>query len=211
MELVLQNIGKRFNRDWIFKNIDTSIHPESPCVITGGNGSGKSTLLQILAGNSSPSEGNIQWLRSKQQLVPDQVYRWVSISAPYLELMEEFTLQESVDFQSRFKPWRNGLSNSDVIELSGLSKAIHKQLKYYSSGMKQRVRLTLAILADTPLLLLDEPCSNLDVDAMNWYADLMGKHCDGRSVVVCSNQHPREYFFCTQELKIEAFKTTYTL
>jgi ABC-type multidrug transport system ATPase subunit len=207
MQIVLDRISKRFNREWIFQNVNLTIEAEAACLITGGNGSGKSTLLQITAGSLLPSEGSVTWLLQGKKTEPESVYRHVSLAAPYLELMEEFTLQESVAFQAKFKPWRNGMTNEDVIQRSGLSRAKNKALKYYSSGMRQRVRLTLAILADTPLLLLDEPCSNLDADAMNWYGDLVTQQMNKRTILVCSNRQHQESFFCKQEVEIEAFKS----
>ncbi|MGL5890373.1 MAG: ABC transporter ATP-binding protein, partial [Bacteroidia bacterium] len=163
---------------------------------------GKSTLMQVVAGNLLPSEGKVV----RGDVSDSDVYRHLSIAAPYLELMEEFTLTESIEFQAKFKAWRGKLSNAEVLELSGLKHAAHKAIRHYSSGMKQRVRLLLAVLADTQLLLLDEPCANLDQAAIKWYGDLVSAHLGGRTVVVCSNQQKEEFFFCTQTLSVEAFK-----
>lgn len=203
MQIELQAVGRRFNREWIFRNVNYTFAGGSHTVLTGGNGSGKSTLLQVIAGNLLPSEGKVQ----RQNTDEASVYRHLSMAAPYLELMEEFTLAESIAFQQKFKPWRAQLSNAEVLNLSGLSHAAHKAIRHYSSGMKQRARLTLAILADTPLLLLDEPCANLDQAAMQWYAQLVTAHIEGRTVIVCSNRQQAEHFFCTAELSVEQFKT----
>ncbi|MCU0432418.1 MAG: ATP-binding cassette domain-containing protein [Bacteroidia bacterium] len=202
MQIELSSVGRRFNREWIFRHVTHTFAEGSRTLLTGGNGSGKSTLLQVVAGNLLPSEGKVH----RHGVDDAQAYRQLSMAAPYLELMEEFTLAESISFQAKFKPWRGQLSNAQVLELSGLTHAAHKAIRHYSSGMKQRARLLLAIMADTPLLLLDEPCANLDRAAMQWYAGLVSAHIENRTVIVCSNQQPEEHFFCTSQLSIEQFK-----
>jgi ABC-type multidrug transport system ATPase subunit len=74
----------------------------------------------------------------------------------------------------------------------GLSSALHRQVKLFSSGMKQRARLGAAFFSDVPLLLLDEPCSNLDSRGVDWYHSLVSSQLDGRIMVIASNI-PREY------------------
>jgi ABC-type multidrug transport system ATPase subunit len=178
-------------------------------VILGSNGSGKSTLLQVIAGSMIPSEGEVQFhgLSSEKKNIPEEdVYKCVSYAAPYLDLFEEFTLKESIEFQAQFKPFRKGLGTKEIISITELEKAKDKPLKYYSSGMRQRVRLALAVLADTPLLLLDEPASNLDKKAIDWYQHLVSDHAQNRMVIVASNQQEYEYPFCNKELKVEEYK-----
>lgn len=206
MKIQLENVGKKFGREWIFRGLNYSFDEAQPVVITGSNGSGKSTLLQVISGSMMEGEGKLIYSHEEKIIPQEELYQYISYAAPYLELMEDFTLSESISFHSKFKSWRNKLSDKQVLELSGLTHAHAKQIKNFSSGMKQRVRLLLAILSDTPLLLLDEPCSNLDKAACEWYAALIREHGKGRTIIVCSNQVQEEHFFCTAELKIEAFK-----
>jgi ABC-type multidrug transport system ATPase subunit len=206
MQVTLNNIGKRYNYEWIFRKVDQEFAIGSNCVILGSNGSGKSTLLQVIAGNLTHSEGNIKFQISGSGIEEDDRYRYLSYAAPYLDLYEEFTLKESIEFQSKFKPFQKHLSTGEIIQLTELEKAKDKQLKYFSSGMKQRVRLALAILADTPLLLLDEPASNLDKKAIGWYQKLVNDHSKDRLIIVASNQQEFEYPFCTRQINIEDYK-----
>lgn len=201
----LDNIGKRYNREWIFRGISRSFE-EGSTVILGPNGSGKSTLLQLMAGAVSPSEGLIKFSSNGNDIPVENVFRYVSIASPYLELIEEYTFEEAAEFQAGFKDFFPELKTSDIIELSGLQKAKNKLIKYYSSGMKQRAKLTLAILSNTPLLFLDEPVSNLDKAAISWYSDLISKYTAGRICIVCSNQQTEEYFFCKEQLNISDYK-----
>ena len=213
MTISLTNIGKRYNYEWIFRKINYEFTSENNYVILGSNGSGKSTLLQTIAGNLISSEGEIEF---KVQSLPagqagskveeDNYYKYLSFAAPYLDLFEEFTLIESIEFQAQFKPFANALTTKEIIELTGLEKSKDKQIKYYSSGMKQRVRLALAILADTPLLLLDEPTSNLDKKAIDWYQKLATNFSKDRLIIVASNQQEFEYPFCNKQLVVEDYK-----
>ncbi len=208
MQISLSNIGKRYNYEWIFRKVNYEFTNSDSYVILGGNGSGKSTLLQVIAGNLISSEGEIKYKinEEKPEVPAENIFRHLSFASPYLELFEEFTLKESIEFQAKFKPFFSGLNSDTIIGLTQLEKAKDKQLKYYSSGMRQRVRLALAILADTPLLLLDEPTSNLDKKAIDWYQNLITNYTQNRLVIVCSNQLEHEYFFCKKQLSIEDYK-----
>ena len=206
MHIQLTNIGKRYNYEWIFRKVNVEFINENKYVILGANGSGKSTLLQLIAGNLIPSEGEIVFNVNAENIDQENLYRHISYSAPYLDVFEEYTLQEAIEFQGKFKAYLNGLAANEIIVLTELEKVKNKQLKYFSSGMKQRVKLALAILADTSLLLLDEPTSNLDKKAIDWYQKLVNNYSKNRLIIVCSNQIEYEYSFCNKQLQIEDYK-----
>jgi ABC-type multidrug transport system ATPase subunit len=208
LEIRLENAGKKYFRQWIFRHLDLRIEAGQKLAVRGPNGSGKSTLLQVLAGAGLLTEGKMVFSGNSGELPADEVFRHVAIAAPYLELIEEFTLEECVELHFSFKkPW-NGLSAGDVISRSGLEAARHKPVRFFSSGMKQRLKLALACLSDTALLLLDEPCSNLDADAVSWYGRLVEETGKDRTVVVCSNNNKEEFFFCSSEIQLMDFKQT---
>ena len=207
MNIILKNIGKRFNKEWIFRNIDfefeTGNNPASASkyAILGSNGSGKSTLLQIIAGNISATEGEIKWQMADGRWQMDEfLFKNIAFASPYLELPEEMTWREAVKFHGKFKKYTLFLKREDVISISGLSISANKEIRNFSSGMKQRAKLALAILSHTPLLLLDEPCSNLDENAVKWYQNLIAEYAKEKLVIVCSNYNKKEYSFCDKEL-----------
>lgn len=206
MQIKLDNIGKRYNYEWIFRKVNYEFTSDNNYVILGGNGSGKSTLLQVITGNLMQSEGELNYTFSDSKIETEKIFKHLSFAAPYLDLFEEFTLAESIEFQAKFKPFYKELDTKEIIELTQLEKVKDKQLKQYSSGMKQRVRLALAILSDTPLLLLDEPTSNLDKKAIDWYQNLINNYSENRLIFVCSNQQEYEYPFCNKQLFIEEYK-----
>ena len=211
MTISLINTGKRFNRDWIFRHLNFQFSTGTAYAITGPNGSGKSTLLQVIAGALSASEGKIEYYtKSNQQhsgtpVDADNFYRHISFAAPYLELIEEMTLLEFLHFHQQFKPLLASPAIPDIIRLIGLEKATHKQIRYFSSGMKQRVKLAQSVFSDTPVLLLDEPCTNLDAEGVALYHQLITTYCKNRLIIVSSNDE-MEYLFCSEQLNINDYK-----
>jgi ABC-type multidrug transport system ATPase subunit len=205
MTISLSDTGKRYNREWIFRGLSYEFTIGNAYAITGPNGSGKSTLLQVLAGAVAHSEGKISWKNAAGIIDPDQVYKQLSIAAPYLDLIEEMTALEFLQFHQSFKPFLPGFSIDDMLERVGLQNALHKQIRFYSSGMKQRIKLIQAIFSDTALLLLDEPCSNLDASGISMYQALMEEFSQNRLVIVSSND-PQEYEFCQEKLSILDWK-----
>ncbi|GAC1306028.1 MAG: heme ABC exporter ATP-binding protein CcmA [Mucilaginibacter sp.] len=205
MKITLENIGRRFNRDWIFRGIDHSFTSGKIYAILGPNGSGKSTLLQVLNGSLSPSAGSISYFNDDKKIDIEDVYQYLSLAAPYLELIEEFTLNEMIDFHFKFKTYKAGIDKSELISLLAMPESKNKMIRYFSSGMKQRLKLALAFCADTPMLMLDEPTSNLDTQGVGWYLSLVRQFAEGRLTIICSNQE-HEYSFCDERLSITDFK-----
>ena len=204
MKITLDNVGRRFNQEWIFRNLSYSFNSSGKYAILGPNGSGKSTLLSVLLGSLSLSEGKISYA-GQAEISPDTVYSKMSLAAPYLDLIEEFTLQETIDFHFQFKKTHPLVDKKAILELLGLEKSQDKALKYFSSGMKQRTKLVLACCADTPVLILDEPTSNLDNQGVDWYHELINKFTSDRLVIIGSNQE-HEYSFCKNFIQIMDYK-----
>lgn len=201
MKIILENIGKRFNNEWIFRNLNYEFSGSGKYAILGSNGSGKSTLLQIIAGSISESEGKIIYKTGGEKPIQSP-FRDLGFAAHYLELFEEMTFQEAVRFHGKFKKFADSLKEADVIDISGLGTSKKKEVRNFSSGMKQRARLALAVLSDAPLLLLDEPCTNLDERGVKWYQELIEKFSKEKLVIVCSNYNKEEYPFCESELAL---------
>lgn len=205
--ITLDKAGKQYNNDWIFSELDCSLSGGQSIAILGSNGSGKSTLLQVIASAIMPTKGKVHYSYKGSEIMPEQAFRLMSIAAPYIELIEEFTLTEMVCFHRRMKPLVRNMSTPELIKLCKLENNSDKPLKYFSSGMKQRLKLALAIMSDTPVLLLDEPISNLDHNGIDWYNEMVSKTMRDRLIVVSSNSVDGEYAFCASSLNIEDYKT----
>lgn len=173
--------------------------------ITGSNGSGKSTLLQVISGSMAHSEGTISWELGNKKIDVDAVYAHLAIAAPYLDVIEEMTAVEFLTFHQQFKPLLSGLTIKEIISVVGLEKAADKQIRYFSSGMKQRIKLAQAIFSNSPLLLLDEPCTNLDSTGFDLYHRLINTFCKGKTIIVSSND-VSEYSFCQNVISIMDYK-----
>ncbi len=200
------NAGKKFGREWIFRKVDLEIRPSEKVVIMGLNGSGKSTLLQAMTGYLTLNEGSVSYMTNQQKIDNEQQYKFISLASPYLELVEDFTLQEQIEHVHNYKPFLNNLSIAQIIELSGLTAHKNKFIKLFSSGMRQRLKLTLAILADAPLLFLDEPTTNLDATVIDWYKNMIATYAMHKTIIVCSNSIKDEYGFCERVITMEDFK-----
>ena len=208
----LVNVGKRFNREWIFRHCSYNFHSGKTYAITGPNGSGKSTLLQVIAGATLHNEGTVEFKtkqretnNEKQETRNEQHYTNISIAAPYLELIEEMTANEMLNFHSKFKPLIQSISIEEILKIVGLENAINKQIRYFSSGMKQRLKLAQAFFSNTPVLLLDEPTTNLDADGIALYQNLISNYTKDKLVIVSSNVK-EEYGFCEEVIKIGNYK-----
>ncbi len=206
MKITLQDIGKKFNTEWIFRGVDFTFAEKSTAAILGRNGSGKSTLLQVVAGNLHPTAGQVTYTYKNETIADTEVFRLLALVAPYQELIEDFDLREMLTFHFSFKPMLPGFSHSLITDLLGFNNTGHKQIRQFSSGMKQRVKLVTAILSDVPLLLLDEPTMNLDKEGIDWYLNLVNDHAKHRTVIICSNLHQTESAFANSSLHIEEFK-----
>ena len=186
MHLELNRISKRYGYQWILIDLNLEISSGSILGVNGLNGSGKSTLIKILSGFLSPSDGKIIHSIDNKKINIADVYKSVSWVAPYLSLTDNYTIEEMYNIQAKFKRMKTE-SFQEFIEVIDLAEHQLKYIKDFSSGMQQRLQLGLAILSDTPLLLLDEPTSYLDSNAIFWYHTLLQRHINGRTVVIASN------------------------
>ena len=205
MKISLTDAGKRFNRDWIFRHLTYEFSAGRSYAIIGPNGSGKSTLLQAMSGGMHLNEGKGAWSIDNKQLADENIYTYISICAPYLEVVEEMTLIEFLNFHSGFKPFLASITSEKIISILGLENAVNKQIRNYSSGMRQRVKLAQAIFSDVPVVLLDEPCTNLDAAGIQLYHNLINEYCKNRMVVVSSNDEV-EYGFCKEKILMNDYK-----
>ena len=200
----LQKIGKRFNRDWIFRGVDLVFESGNRYALTGSNGSGKSTLLQLIGGMIQNSEGSIEYSDGSGVSIPQElVHQEVSMAAPYLELVEEMTAMEFLDFHQSFKKLSG--SKLEILNAVQLENAAHKQIRYYSSGMKQRLKLAQAIFSEGSIILLDEPTTNLDQSGIDLYEHLLNNNVRDRILIISSNE-PREYKQCNHVISVEHYK-----
>lgn len=204
MQIELQNISKRYGFEWIFKHVNATLTINQPCAIVGPNGSGKSTLLKVISGGLVPTAGKVITTLNQKSIDEQQAAKYISFAAPYIALIEDYTLSELYKFHASFKEMHTQ-NVEEFLQLSQLEKHKDKYIKNYSSGMKQRLKLSFAILTVSNALLLDEPTSNFDAKAIDWYHQLIANYQKDRMLIIGSNQS-YEYDFCKTQVNIMDYK-----
>ncbi len=204
MEIILENIAKKYNAHWIFRNVNLKFSEGNIYAITGANGSGKSTFIAIISGFKLPSQGKLIFINNNQIISEENQFKQVAIAAPYLELIEEFTLNELLDFHFKFVPMIEKESKKSLINYIWLEKSADQPIKFFSSGMKQRLKLGLALFTNKPILLFDEPTVNLDAEGCQWYQKAIKEKLRGRLLVISSNV-AEEYSITQNIISISEF------
>jgi ABC-type multidrug transport system ATPase subunit len=199
MRVKLNKVGKRFNKEWILKNLSLDIPSQSSLSITGANGSGKSTLIKLISAYMEPTLGNIQYFENENIYPIESISQSIGLAAPYVDLIEEFSLKEHVEFHFKFRS--TPFSLDEIIARTNFQFSIDKKVQDFSSGMKQRLKLALAIFAKNKLLILDEPTSNLDQEGIEWYRDQILQKIGTCTIIVASNQR-HEYDFISKNIDL---------
>ncbi|MFQ3214001.1 MAG: ABC-type multidrug transport system ATPase subunit [Marivirga sp.] len=197
-EITITKLSKGFNKQKLFSELSFSLKTNETLAITGANGSGKSTLLRILAGVLPPTKGTITISKNNKIVSADNLHQHINICAPYLDLIDEFTLREHLTFHSKFKEEIRDVSLEETIQRAGLHHSYSKLVAEFSSGMKQRLKLILSLCFVGDILLLDEPTSHLDQAGKKWYQDIMKVYSKNRITIIFSNE-PSEYTLFTKK------------
>lgn len=179
MDITGKQLGKKFGKHWVFRNVDVQVSQDSTVAITGSNGSGKSTLLKILSGFLTPSEGIIE---HDSVRLGSEDHNQLSFTAPYIELPEEMNFDEFLRFHSSFRS--KLLSNEEIAKSSTLP--LNKRIGEFSTGMKQRVQLSSAFYFENNALFMDEPTSNLDSEGFAWWKDSV-ENTSNYPIILASN------------------------
>jgi len=205
MKISLNQVGKRYQQHWVFRELDYTFEPGHQYAILGSNGSGKSTLLRTLAGMQHPNKGKLRYELDGAAVPADKLYSYVSYCAPGMDIIEEMTLSEFLSFHFTFKKMLPGYDVKKIVDAIGLKDVQHKYIHDFSSGMKQRVKLAQAFFTHTPLLLLDEPCSNLDLQGVGTYQEWLRQYTKDRLVIIASNDE-REYEGITEHISVQDYR-----
>lgn len=205
LTIKISGLSKRFNREWIFRNLNYNFQAGKTYAITGPNGSGKSTLLQILWGQLPQSSGSITYSLGSKVITTEEIFNHVSIATPYMDLIEEFTLAEQIEFHFRMRTMRKGYTVETLIEKLYLSDARNKAISNFSSGMRQRLKLGLAFYTEAQAIFLDEPGTNLDDQAFAWYHEQLRELPANQLIFIATNQH-NEYPETAEGVNLVKFK-----
>lgn len=200
MEILVQNLSKKFRQEFVIRQFNYTFQSRNSYAITGPNGSGKSTLLQLLAQFTLPNTGTVEM----SGVDPDLVYSQITYAAPYVELIEEYTLAEHLEILSKNNYLPSSITLETLERFIDLQPGRYKLIKNYSSGMRQKIKLGFAILSERPVLLLDEPTTNFDEQAKNWFFERLEQQRN-KLIIIASNES-REINFCQEKISIQEFK-----
>jgi ABC-type multidrug transport system ATPase subunit len=200
MKIIATGIHKKFRQEWVFKALNYTFESGKSYAIIGLNGAGKSTLLKTLAQYSLPNKGKVEF-----EGITEDVNKQISFAAPYSELIEEFTLPELLNFLVQINFLEARWDFNTFTSFIDLQPSETKYIKNFSSGMRQKVKLGIALAADRPILCLDEPTSNLDEKAKNWFYKALESQRH-KLILIASNEQA-EINLCTDQLAIADYKS----
>jgi ABC-type multidrug transport system ATPase subunit len=200
MEILVRNLSKKFRQEFVIRDFNYSFQSGNSYALTGPNGSGKSTLLQLIAQFTLPNAGSVEMLG----IDPESVYSQITYAAPYVELIEEYTLSEHLHILIKNKYLPASITIKAMEEFIDLRPIRSKLIKNYSSGMRQKIKLGFALLSERPVLLLDEPTTNFDEKAKEWFFERLNNQRE-KLLIIASNEG-REIDFCTESISISDFK-----
>jgi heme exporter protein A len=202
---------KTFGNYKALRGIDLSVPSGSTLAVFGPNGAGKTTLIKILASIMRPSSGkividglelkdNAELLRARLGLVAHQSYLYGGLSA-----------QENLEFYARMYGIENRDKRiSEVLELVGMSVRRHDRLVTFSRGMQQRMALARALLHKPSVLLLDEPETGLDQQALGSMWDIIRREeTHRRTIIFTSHSFERALGACDDVVILERGRIAY--
>jgi ABC-type multidrug transport system ATPase subunit len=205
MKILAENIEKKFRQEYVIKNFNFEFQDHKKYAIVGPNGSGKSTLLQLLSQFSLPTKGSVKYLDYQGKPIDnDLAFKQISFAAPYIEIIEEFTISELINFLVGLQNLPSTFNVQAFEEFSELKTNPNKLIKDFSSGMKQKTKLTLALSAPRPFLFLDEPTTNLDLKSKIWFQNKLESEKD-KLIIIASNEES-EIKYCEERIQILDFK-----
>lgn len=189
LNIHLHKVSKRYGANWIIRNVTYQFEAGKFYSIQGPNGSGKSTLLKIMSGYLSPSYGEISYQTQEgHSMQREDIYKDLSMGAPYLELIESLRVTEMIQFQMKLKRFYQDWDVEKLLDFAYLNASRQLYLWELSSGMLQRLKLALAMAAKSRFLILDEPGTNLDIEAKEWYLRSLSEMANNRTVIIASNE-----------------------
>ena len=205
MKITAEELSKRFGRQLLFRGVSFEAEGGEILGITGPNGSGKSTLLQILAGVLRPTRGMVKFNNGEE--IPREKHPYhVGMVAPYIQLYTLFSPRENLVFLARARGMKNANERIEqVLEEVSLLPHADKPVKAFSSGMIQRARFAAALLDHPPVLLLDEPSSNLDEKGIERMQNLVENEKNRGSVVLVATNDPRDLVNVHRKIHIPSY------
>ena len=187
VQIAGEGLRKEYDRRTVFREVSFSASSGETLLITGRNGSGKSTLVKIICGVLTPGGGTLS-LTPDPHDPPRDRRGLIGLVSPYLQMFDEFSAVEnlSIAMGIRGLPFDPRAADA-LLERVAIFPRRHDPVRTYSSGMKQRVKYAFALLHAPPVLVLDEPMSNLDGEGIAIVRTVMAEQRRRGILVVATN------------------------
>lgn len=202
IQLIAHSLEKKFGRKTVFSGL--SINTDTNILgIAGMNGSGKSTLLRCLAGLLKPTSGTVSWMIQQRELERKDLKDHLGYAAPYVQLYEELTVRENLDFIKKVRSLKDNNSLNELLKPIGAENLTEMHFGDLSTGQQQRIKLAAAIIHEPKILLLDEPGSNLDEAGKDVVKNLVGRFSSQNRMVVIASNQKEELALCNEIIELK--------
>lgn len=200
MQLVLEHITKSYQGRLLFQNLNFSFALGEKVAVIGKNGSGKTTLLKIAMGYVKPDTGVVFWQTEGAQKIPVQ-FRDFSFAGIQQQLFDDLTVLDSIHFHFKF---RTALHDTYLESIQSVfpKQLLSKKVNQLSAGWLNRLKLLLAILTKSKVLILDEPFSNMDTEGIDQLTEIIRQHSKNRLLLIAGNRED-ELALCERKIEFD--------
>ncbi|MCK4893133.1 MAG: ATP-binding cassette domain-containing protein [Calditrichae bacterium] len=194
------DICQRFNRRLIFENISFEVSSGHSLAISGPNGSGKTTLVKIICQLLRPTAGKMLIKNEDELITSHEIYPYLGLVGPYLQLYHNLTAFENYTFFSRIRGRTVDTQEfKSLMGQLGLKSREFDEIRTFSSGMMQRLKYVMAIMHHPEILLVDEPTANLDEEGSEIVYELMESQKKKKILILATNE-PEELKFGDEKI-----------
>jgi Cu-processing system ATP-binding protein len=186
--IAFRDFSKRFGPVAAVESLTLDVAPGEVVALLGPNGSGKTTSIRAAAGLIHPTSGDVRVGMAGRSATEPGARESCSFLPQRVAFPESLTGREVIDFYCRLRG-RSPERAREVLQMTGLNGSSHRAVGTYSGGMAQRLGLAVAMLPESPVLLLDEPTAALDPDGLSAFYELIdARRRQGHTVLFSSHQ-----------------------
>ena len=183
--LVFEHVTKRYGKDVVVDDVSFSVKPGRVPGFLGPNGAGKSTAMKVLLGLAAPTSGAATIGGQRYRELPDPA-RTVGV------VLEPNAFHPGRGGRDHLRVLADGMRVptrrvDELLDLVGLTHAANRKVRAYSLGMRQRLSIAAALLAEPTVLVLDEPGNGLDPQGIRWLRDLLRQRAAAGNTVFVSS------------------------
>ncbi len=182
-------LGKAYGRAWVLRGVDLQVAPGENVVLLGPNGAGKTTLMRLVATLTRPTRGALLVCGYDSLKDARSVRARIGVVGHNPYLYDDLSARENLQFYSRLYALSGAQDRYEpLLERAGLARAADLPVRGYSRGMQQKLALVRSLLHQPELLLLDEPDTGLDQDALRFLEEVV-RGGGSRTVLFSTHNH----------------------